>query len=89
LIKKSFKRVYAKPKEVFFLDIIQSEDIQIYNSQSQNIDLLEINKTVNSLYNLENPKVFYFVNQDNTLIRTEGYNYQLPIDFQNYLQSKV
>jgi len=58
--------------KVLFLDIFEAKDVAIKtNSKNQNIDKITLT-TKNSLYHNYYPKIEYFVNKDNFLIRKES-----------------
>jgi len=62
--------------KVLYYDLLNSTNIKIINTKNPNYDRLLL-KTSNSLYNLINPYVVWYIS-NNSLIRIEDYNISLP-----------
>ena len=74
------RQYIRKIKKIFILDIMQATKIKLRRTKNKNFDFLELESTNNSLHNLSMPKVTYFITNKHSLIRVEGFNYQLPLN---------
>jgi len=93
LLKESNTQIETKMGEskkdrdivnTLYLDIAGSlDEITV---EEKEYTRLCIDKTTNSLYSLSNPRVCWVVTKDNRLLRTEGFNYNLPL---NYNTTKI
>ena len=67
-------------KKLFLLEIMQSTDVNISQTDHKNFDLLTLTSS-NSLHNIKFPTITYLVTKRNgTLIRIEGLGYTLPLN---------
>ena len=88
LLRKSNKHLYnhleqasnsIKGSQVLYMDILQS-DGNITIDTKKEFHKLILHKTRHSLYGLPTAKISWIVHKEqNTLIRVEGNNYQLPL----------